>query len=422
MLFRFDPTKKFDFAFKPIKPRWYLMLVEWAGTLALANPLCATVKKINTKGLKPPYLMLASHASFRDFPMAVRAMFPHRSHWVISVEEFAGREWLMRSIGGIGKRKFTQQLSLVRQIMLILKKYKLCCTIYPEARFSLAGVNERMDGALGKLAKQCRVPVVVYLQHGNFLQSPQWCKRPHRFVRSEGEFIQVVSREEIDTLSADEVQKRIEETFVYDDYAWQKENNIRITSRYRAHNIHRILYQCPACGREHRMNSRHTELWCEECGAHWDMDEYGRLHRRDGEDIFPHVPDWYRWERENVNRQVASGEYVFEDDVRLEHLVSSRHKFKALGTIRLRHDREGFTLSGTLDDGTDFYLNRSCKSMISCHIEYDFKGRGDALDLATADDTYWVFPLTAQNPLTKLHFAAEALHDQALAEAPPLGQ
>ena len=50
-------------------------------------------------------------------------------------------------------------------------------------------------------------------------------------------------------------------------------------------------------------------------------------------------------------------------------------------------------------------------SMSSCHIEYDFKGRGDAIDLCTLSDTYFVFPLTAKNCLTKIHFATEELHD-----------
>ena len=48
--------------------------------------------------------------------------------------------------------------------------------------------------------------------------------------------------------------------------------------------------------------------------------------------------------------------------------------------------------------------------MRSLHIEYDFKGRGDAIDLCTLDDTYFVFPLNAKNCLTKLHFATEELH------------
>lgn len=358
--------------------------------------------------------MLCNHASERDFPIACRATFPHRSFWVISVEEFAGREWLLRSIGGIGKRKYTQQLDVVKHIMNCLKKRKSVVTIYPEARYSLAGINERIDGALGKLAKQCGVPVVVLIEHGNFLNSPQWNKKPFRPCKAVAQKIQLVTAEEVKTLSAAEIQQRIEDAFVFDEYAWQLENKIRVDSQYRAHNIHRILYQCPACGKEFCTNSEFTDIWCEACGARWTMDEYGQLSRTDGSDpVFTHVPDWYRWERANVEAEVRDGRYHFEDDVRLEELVSSRDKFANLGIVHFTHDYNGVTLKGSLTDGTEFMLNRSPISQPSMHIEYNFKERGDAVDVATLNDTYMVFPLNARNPLTKLHFATEALHDRA---------
>ncbi len=410
---KFDPKLKFDMSTLPSKPRRFLMPVEWIGSLFLAGPFTARIRKTNCKGLKKPFLMLCTHASERDFPMACRAIFPHRCYWVISVEEFAGRERLLRAIGGIGKRKFTQQLDVVKNIMTILKKQKMIVTIYPEARYSLAGINERIDGALGKLAKQCRVPVVIFREYGNFLDSPQWNKKPKRHCRAEGELIQVVTAEEAGTLSAAEIQTRIEEAFVYDEYAWQREKHIVIKSPYRAHNIHRILYQCPACGKEFSTRSEKTDIWCEDCGARWTMDEYGQLSRTDGADpVFSDVPAWYRWERANVTEEVESGRYHFEDEARLEQLISSRDKFRRVSeSVSLVHDYNGFTVSGKLEDGTEIVLNRPAAGMASCHIEYDFKGRGDAIDIATLNDTYWVYPKHAYNVLTKLHFATEALHD-----------
>lgn len=411
---QFDPKKKFDMGLTPPTPKRLLIPIEWLGSLFLAGPFRAKIKKTNCKGLKKPYLLLCNHASERDFPIACRAMFPHRSYWVISVEEFAGREWLLRSIGGIGKRKFTQQLDVVKHIMNILKRQRMIVTIYPEARYSLAGVPERIDGALGKLAKQCQVPVVFLCTHGNFLNSPQWNKKPERPVTAEVEMIQLVTAEEVKTLSAAEIQQRIEEAFVFDEYAWQREKKIRVDSKYRAHNIHRILYQCPACGKEFTTASEYTDLWCEACGARWTMDEYGGLSRTDGGDpVFTHVPDWYAWERANVVREVEEGSYRFEDDVRLEELISSRARFVDLGTAHMVQDQNGITVTKTQEDGSVFTLFRAAGGQPSLHIEYDFKGRGDAIDLATLNDTYMVFPLTAKNPLTKLHFATEALHDRA---------
>lgn len=411
-------AERFDTSRPPMRPRPYLMLVEWAGTAFLVAD--CKVNKINCEGLQPPYLVLQNHASFVDFPMAVKAMFPHSAGWVISVEEFVGREGLMRGIGGIYKRKFTQDLTVVKHIFTMLTRYKKSCVIYPEARFSLVGVNEEIDGALGKLVKKAKCPVVVYIQRGNFLRSPQWCKHPYRRVPVSGDFIQVASREEVESLPAEEIQRRIEEAFVYDEYAWQRDNKIAIRSKMRAHNIHRVLYQCPVCGTEFEMNSHGAELWCEHCHSRWEMDEYGQLRCQTGEDSFTHVPDWYRWEREQVRGQVERGEYRFEDTVSLRLLVSAKKGFKTLGQVKLTHDENGFIMEGTTDDGQPFHFHRSVASMRSLHIEYDFKKRGferpmDAIDLAGLDETYFVCPLTAKNVLTKLHFATEELHRHQLA-------
>ncbi len=408
-------VKAFDTKRLPLKPQAYLVPIEWAGTLWFLAPVGGKINKVNCEGLRPPYLVLQNHASFVDFPMLVKAMFPHTTAWVISVEEFIGREFLMRGIGGIYKRKFTQDLAVVKHILTMLSRYKHSCTIYPEARFSFVGVNEEIDGALGKLAKKARCPIVVFIQHGNFLRSPQWCKHPYRRIKVSGDFIQVATREEVLSLPAEELQRRIEEAFQYDDYAWQYENRIRITSPMRAHNIHKVLYQCPVCGREFSMESHGTRLWCSHCGAQWEMDEFSRLHRTNGEDIFCHVPDWYNWEREQVRKQVLDGSYRFTDEAELYHMVNAKKGFRKIGEVSLNHGPEGFTMAGTLDNGEEFSFNRPVNTMRSLHVEFDFKKRGipapaDAIDLATSDDTWFVFPKNSKNVLTKLHFATEELH------------
>ena len=403
--------KAFDTKRKPSKPKPYLMPIEWGGTTYYSRVAGgATIEKVNCKGLKPPYLILCNHGSFVDFPLVVKAIFPLRTSWVISIEEFIGREWLMRGVGGIYKRKFTADMTVVRHILNALTRQKVCCTIYPEARFSLAGINEQIDGALGKLAKKAKVPVCVFIAKGNFIRSPQWNKHPYRKVPIKGTFTQIVTREEVEMLSADEIQARIEKFFVYDDYAYIRDNKLPMKCAKRAQNLHKILYQCPVCGTEFATDSKDSKIWCSHCGAMWEMDDFGVLHRENGEDVFTHVPDWYRWERENVRKEVEEGRYKFEDMARLERMVNGSIGFKTIGTVTLTHDENGFTMKGDLHDGQTFEFNRNVASMRSVHIEYDFKGRGDALDLCTLDDTYFVFPLTARNVLTKLHFATEELH------------
>lgn len=69
--------------------------------------------------VKPPYVVLATHAAFIDFEVAVMATFPHRPSWMISIEEYNRGEVLMRNVGGIAKRKFTKDIVAVKHVFSI---------------------------------------------------------------------------------------------------------------------------------------------------------------------------------------------------------------------------------------------------------------------------------------------------------------
>lgn len=403
--------ERFDMYRKANKPKWYLKIVEFVGApfYMLFNNGHVKVDK-EVKKLKGPYLILASHASFMDFAQIVCGLMPKTTGWVMSVEEMRRGNWLMYGIGGMPKRKFTHDIVTVKHVMRYIKQQKHTCTIFPEARFSLAGINERLDDALGKLCKHLKVPVVLFKANGNFLNSPQWQKRPYKRIRQESEMSVLLTVDELKALTADEVQARIEKAFERDEYRWQVEKGYHIKCKTRAEGLHRILYKCPACGKEFMMNTEGTKLWCGNCNAAWEMDTLSRLHGVNTEAGFSHIPDWYRWEREEVRKEVQAGTYHFEDDVRVEDYYSTKVGFVNAGEAHVVHDENGFTFTGTVD-GHPFNLNKPVSSMYSVHIEYDFLGRGDAFDIATSNTTYFMFLKTAQNYLTKLHFAQEELYD-----------
>ena len=403
--------KRFDMYRVVNKPRWYFKVVEF-----LVAPLYtwffkgSFTKDPAIKKMKGPFLVLSSHAAFMDFPQLAAALLPETTGWVVSVDEFRRGDWLMYGIGGIPKRKFTHDVVTVKHILRYIKKLNCTCTFYPEARFSLAGINEKLDGALGKLCKHAKVPVLLFQSNGNFLNSPQWRKRPYMWIPQEGHLSVLATAEELETLSAEEIQERIEKGFERDEYKWQVEKGYHIKHKKRAENIHKILYKCPACGTEFKMNSKGIHLWCDECGAKWEMDTLSRLQGVNTDKGFSHVPDWYRWEREEVRKEVEAGTYHFEDDVRVEDYFNSKTGFIPVGNAHMTHDENGFTFDGVVD-GEEFHLNKPVSSMYSLHIEYDFLKRGDAIDIATDKTTYFMYLKTAPNQLTKLHFATEELYE-----------
>jgi len=225
----------------------------------------------------------------------------------------------------------------------------------------------------------------------------------------EAELDLLFTQEETQKLSVEQLNEKLAASLVYDDYAWQKEKRVRVRTSKRAEGLHHVLYQCPSCRTEYKMTSSGSLLSCGHCGKSWVLSEYGELTATEGETEFPHIPDWYEWQRLNVRREVETGTYSFESEVRIESLPSSKGFITFEKPGHLTHDMEGFTLTGEYD-GEPFTLSWKAPTQYSCHIEYNYKGRGDCVDLSTYDDTFYLFPKKEAHSVTKLALATEELY------------
>lgn len=409
--------RRFDMEKKPKKANYLLYPIMVVASFVTLIFYRHKIKKINTKGLKPPYILLCTHSSMVDFNAAVKAIFPHRPTWMISIEEFTRSEWLMRGVGGIAKRKFTKDIVAVKHVLYILKK-KGIVIIYPEARFSLAGINEHVDKALGKLVKKANVPLVVMRNHGHFIQSPQWCKHPYRKIPLLSEFEQVLTKEQVENTSSEEIQRLIEEKLAFNDYDYQHENHYLVKCKKRMQNSHKVLYKCPHCQTEYEMVGQNTTIKCNHCGITYELDEEGYLHCLNGETKFKTIPEWYLWEKEEVIKEVRAHKYHFEDEVYIEELFKPSIGLVPLGKVKFTHDYSGMKLEGTLDDGSKFNFFRPAIEQESCHIEYFFKNHkkevGPAIDVANINQTFFIWPIKYKEALTKIHFATEEIYNMAM--------
>ena len=403
--------KRFDTERRPTRQWQILRPITWL----LSYPDAILHKAIIDKDgmpadLKPPYLLLCNHNAFMDFKVMTKAIFPHRANYVVAIDGYIGREWLLRAVGCIGNRKFTRDIRLVKN-MFHARDIGDVIVLFPEARYSLCGTNAILPASLGKMIRRLDIPVVTLIMHGHHINSPFWNVGNRGVKPVESEMKLLLTREEASELSADEINARIEQTFVYDEYAWQKTRGVRVRSKMRAEGLHKVLYQCPSCLTEYRMSSQGDTLRCGHCSKVWVMSELGELQAQSGETEFSHIPDWYEWERENVRKEVAAGSYHFEVDVRIESLPNTKGFVTFPEPGRLIHDLDGFTLSG-LYEQEPFSVEWPSSSLYSCHIEYDYMGRGDCVDLNTTQDTFYLFPKGNDFSVTKLSLATEELHKE----------
>ncbi len=407
-----DNIERFDMKKPPVRTKWYLRPLTYILSAPDVSKHKCIIKKNNIEGLKPPFVMLCNHNAFMDFKVATKTIYPWRANYVVAIDGFIGREKLLRDVGCICKRKFTNDTILVKQLMRTIKNGDVAI-IYPEARYSLCGTTAVLPESLGKLCKLLKVPVVTMICHGHHVNSPFWNLHDRGVKPTEAEFTKIFDPEDLKKLSVDEINSKIVEMFQYDDFAWLKERGIRITYKGRAEGLHKVLYQCPACRAEYKMSSSGTILKCNACGKEWNMTELGELEALSGETEFSHIPDWYEWERENVKKEIAEGTYSSgELPVRVDSLPNAK-KFIPLGTGTMIHDMNGFTVKGTDMDGDPFEMIKTVPSLYSCHIEYEYLGKfGDCVDLNTLKDTWYIYPDPdkCEFAVTKMALATEELY------------
>lgn len=404
---------RFDMKRKPIRQRNYLRVLTWLLSFPEVWMHKLKINRTRMEGVKPPFLLLCTHQAFIDFKVTTAALFPYRANYVVAIDGFIKREWLLRNAGGICKRKFTNDLQLIRQIREVLLVNKDVLALYPEARYSLVGTTAVLPDSLGKMAKLLGVPIVMLNMHGHYLSSPVWNLKKRK-NRIEADYSLLFSKEELAEASVSKINDVIRKAFEYDEYRFQKENQIRIAYKKRAEGLHKPLYQCPHCLSEYTMYSKESRIGCHVCHKMWQMTEYGELtavrKASDEQTLtteFSHIPDWYEFEREQVRKQIQEGTYYLEVSALVEALPNAKG-YIPLGKATLIHSMDGFTLEGVFDT-QGFFLSKKALSMYSCHIEYEYFGKGDCIDLSTLEDTYYIYPQGKDFSVTKIALATEEL-------------
>lgn len=445
----FSPdTKPFDRFKEPPKQNLFLTPILWIVFFLLTVSAKLKIVKGDNRGIKPPFLVLGTHHSFTDFYVTPLALFPYRANYVSELEGFENYgEWLYRQLGCLGTRKFIDDMGLIKNIKRVVDRGGIL-VLYPEARYANVGTSSKLQPSVAKLVKMLKVPVVTLNMKGNYLQSPIWNLTKRKEAKLYTEMTYALTKEDIADMSVDEIYDKLSELLSYDEYAWQREQKMKITYEKRAEGLHMPLYQCRECGVEFSMASKGSMLFCQCCGASWEMDEYGTLVRElnlkdnvetrtDETDVnvdLPdkqqnettakqeveaisqelqeiYIPDWYEWQRENVIEQINCGQYRLDMKVRVEALPNAKN-FIDYGEGHICHNREGFELTfmdyETKEQTT---LRVGSSTLFSIHTEYDYRGKGQCVTLSTPNNTYFIYPLEEGFNATKIQFAVEYFYD-----------
>ena len=398
---------------KPLKPslfwRCIMRLVSIPGLMASDF----TYKKIGMEKLKKnePCLILMNHSCFLDLQIAETVMFPRPMNVVCTSDGFVGKNLLMRLIGCIPTNKFVTDIGLVRNMKYAITELKSSILMFPEASYSFDGTATPLPDSLFKCIKLLDVPVVMIRTYGAFSRNPLYNNlQIRKSVKVSADVKYLLSKEDIETKSLEEIASIVKNEFSFDNFKWQQENNIKISDNFRADSLNRVLFKCPACKTEGKTFGKGTTLTCKHCGKEYELTEDGFMKAKSGETEFNHIPDWFKWQREEIKKEILENRYSLNVPVEIYMLVNTRAIYK-VGSGTLQHNKNGFVLDGC--DGK-LHFEQKPKASYSLYSDYYWYEIGDVICIGDMKTLYYCFPKTDQDVVAKTRIATEELFKLAL--------
>lgn len=352
---------------------------------------------------KQPCLVLMNHSSFIDLKIVSTLLYPRPFNIVCTSDGFVGKGWLMRLIGCIPTKKFITDITLVRDMLYAVKELKSSIVMYPEASYSFDGTATPLPDSIGKCLKLLKVPVVMIRTYGAFARDPLYNGLQIRKVDVSAEMEYLLSPEEIAQKTPEELNEILAGEFSFDHFRWQQENRIKIAEPFRADGLNRVLYKCPHCRTEGRMAGSGTKLVCGQCEKEYELTEYGFLRAKEGETEFSHIPDWYRWERECVKKELEDGTYRLDLPVDIYMMVNMNCIYK-VGEGSLVHTKAGFRLTGC--GGKLDYVQKP-QASYSLYSDFFWYEIGDVICIGNERAQYYCFPKGCGDIVAKARLAAE---------------
>lgn len=358
-----------------------------------------------------PCLILMNHSCFLDLMIAHRIFYPRPFNIVCTSDGFVGMgglmAWLMRTIGCIPTQKFVTDLRLIQDMRYCFRTLGTSVLMYPEASYSFDGTCTPLPRKMGVLLKKLDVPVVMVETFGAFSRNPLYNElQVRKGVPVTAKVRCLYTREEIREKSVEELSAGLDEAFSFDHFRWQREQGLKISDDFRADGLNRILFRCAHCGEEGTMEGKGRTLHCSHCGKTWELTELGELRATSGETEFSHIPDWFRWERQEVRRELENGTYRLDKDVRICLMVDF-HNIYEVGEGHLTHDENGFHLTGC---GGRLDYSQPPQSCYGLYADYYWYEIADVICIGDNDTLYYCFPKDGSDVVAKTRMATEEMY------------
>jgi 1-acyl-sn-glycerol-3-phosphate acyltransferase len=216
--------------------------------------------------------------------------------------------------------------------------------LFPEGDNTYYGETVDIFRSTGKLLQRANVDVLLIKQQGGYLSQPRWADYFAKQGVVHTHTSTLFTKEELQDLSVEEINHRVELAIYNNDYAFQREQMIDFRRKHRAEGIERLMYWCNSCGGILTVHGHDHNIICDTCGVIGTINEYefieGNLH--------DNLVD-YNHEQYTYMEEVIASTFSFPVTLNLVHQTKLRNR--KLGHFTLTYKEKMLYL----DNDTDHY-------------------------------------------------------------------
>lgn len=302
---------------------------------------CTQSKEFRAQKKNGAMLVICNHLSAYDFIHFSSAMqgaplnFVVAENMMYSMPIFAK---LLGSYHAITKKQYFADYQCIKSI----KKYLdagISVLICPEGKVSADGVTGAILPSIARLVQWLGYPVGVIKMRGASLARPKWAYNLRMIRRGKvlTDCNMLFTKEDVKTLSKEEILQKITDALAHNEHKWQIENGVKFKGRHYAEGLERLLYYCPKCRSEFTMTSKESHLTCQKCGNDVVYTYDGQLEPVGDSVSLKRIDLWYAVQKGLVAQEVKSDDFCISDKVNLfvENEKNNGYRFVASGVMTL---------------------------------------------------------------------------------------
>ena len=287
------------------------------------------------RNLPENYIVIANHATDYDMLLA-GAAFKKQMYFVGSEHIARWKFWypfLKFGFAPILRYKGMLGTSGVIEILQRLKKGANVC-LFAEGVRSWDGCPSPVLPSTAALVKRAKCGLVTYKLIGGYFVSPVWSGKNLRRGYLRGEPVNVYTKEQIASMSNEEIYAAIVRDIGEDAYARQLAEPKRYRGKNLSLGLDRLLFLCPSCRQNGTLHASADAVRCAHCGLEFSYDEYGMLNGS------PHktVREFVAWQKEQVLRDAKENAVYSVPSVTLSSVENHEEKTVACGTLSMARE------------------------------------------------------------------------------------